>query len=49
MAQYATSEMACYEQEDILHSIFEHARYWMYKSLQLYVLGDVKDPTDLHL
>jgi hypothetical protein len=49
MAQYATGEMACYEQEDIWHSILKHASDWMYKSLQLYVLGDVKDPTDLHL
>ncbi len=46
---YVTGEKACYDQEDIQNRIFEHAREYMYKSLQHYIPGDVKDPTDLHI
>jgi hypothetical protein len=48
IARYATGEMARIEQKDILQRIFKHAHNWMYKSLQLYVPGNVKDRIDLH-
>jgi hypothetical protein len=34
--------------EDIQYSLFKHAREYMYKSLQHYIPGYVKDPADLH-
>ena len=49
IARYETGEKAQYEPEDIKYRIFEHARDFMYKSLQHYIPGDVKDPTDLHI
>ncbi len=48
IARYVTGEKACYDPEDIQYRIFEHAREYMYKSLQHYIPGNVKDPTDLH-
>jgi hypothetical protein len=49
IARYVTGEKARYDPEDIEYRIFEHSRDFMYKSLQHYIPGDVKDPTDLHL
>ncbi len=50
IARYFTGEKACYDLEDIQYRIFEHTREYLYKkSLQHYVSGDVKDPTDLHV
>jgi hypothetical protein len=49
IARYVTGEKACYDPEDVQYRIFEHAREYMYKSLQHYIPGDVKDPTDLHI
>ncbi len=48
IAFYVAGEKACYDQEDIQYSIFEHAHEYMYKSQQHYIPGVVKDPTDLH-
>ena len=49
IARYEKGAKAQYDPEDIQHRIFEHARDFMYKSLQHYIPGDVKDPTDLHI
>jgi hypothetical protein len=49
IARYVTGEKARYDPEDIQYRIFEHAREYMYKSLQHYIPGDPKDPTDLHI
>jgi hypothetical protein len=49
IARHVTGEKACYDPEDIQYSIYEHAREYMYKSLQQYNPSDVKDPTDLHI
>jgi hypothetical protein len=48
ITRYVTGEKACYDPEDIQYRIFEHARD-MYKSLQHYIPGDVKDPTDFYI
>jgi hypothetical protein len=40
---------ATYNQEDIQYCISKHALQYMYKSLQQYLPGDVKDPTELHI
>jgi hypothetical protein len=49
IARYEKGAKAQYDPEDIQYRIFEHARDFMYKSLQHYIPGDVKDPTDLHI
>jgi hypothetical protein len=47
ITRYVTGENACYDPEDIQYSIFEHAHKCIYKSLQHYIPGNVKDPTDM--
>jgi hypothetical protein len=49
IARYEKGVKAPCDLEDIQYRIFEHARDFMYKSLQHYIRGDVKDPTDLHI
>jgi hypothetical protein len=48
IARNVTGENTHYYPVDIQYHIFEHARYWMYKGMQLYIPGNVKDQTDLH-
>jgi hypothetical protein len=46
IARYGKGAKAQYDPKDIQYRIFEHARDFMYKSLQHYIPGDVKDLTD---
>jgi hypothetical protein len=48
IARYVTGKKACYDLEHIQYHIFKHAHEYMYKSLQHFILGNVKDLTDLH-
>jgi hypothetical protein len=49
IARYEKVAKAQYDPEDIQYRIFEHARDFMYKSLQHYIPGNVRDPTDFHI
>ncbi len=49
IARYEKGDKTQYHTEDIQYRIFEHICDFMYKSLQLFIPGDVKDTTDLYI